>query len=193
MNLIAHNPPDISFEVSNEARITEIQKQLQTLERRDWWLWSLAVVVMLCLTAAVFSLSFPDLLKGEDPFFQFSLNRAVRGLIGLVLIFNSYTIYQQVMIKRLRRQFSTQLQAMGTLHLRAEQLHRLATTDPLTGLANRRTAELRLTAEAERSRRYGHPLTLAAFDLNNFKEINDQYGHSAGDLVLQEFASKLAG
>ena len=98
------------------------------------------MVVMLCLTAAVFSLSFPDLLRVEDPFFQFSLNRAVRGLIGLVLIFNSYTIYQQVMIKRLRRQFSTQLQAMGSLHMQAEEFHRLATTDPLTGLANRRTA-----------------------------------------------------
>src|SRR5262249_26802984 len=64
-------------------------------------------------------------------------------------------------------------------------------TDPLTGLANRRTAEQRLTAETARSWRYGHPLTLVAFDLNDFKRINDNYGHPAGDQVLLEFARRL--
>lgn len=192
MDPIAFTAPEDSQGAAAEARVAEIQEELCKLERRDWWLWSLAVVVMLCLTVAVVSLSFPDLLKVDDPFFQASLNRAVRGLIGLVLIFNAYTIYQQVAVKRLRRQFSEQLHAMGNLQVRAEEFHRLATTDPLTGLANRRTAQQRLIAEAERSRRYGHPLTLAAFDLNNFKQINDRFGHPAGDLVLQEFARKLS-
>ena len=53
---------------------------------------------------------------------------------------------------------------MGNLRLRAEEFYRLATTDPLTGLANRRTAEERLTNEAARSQRYGYPLTVVAFD-----------------------------
>src|SRR3984957_3436472 len=100
MNRIVPIMADLPLEISNEARVAEIQVQLRKLERRDWWLWSMAVVVMLCLTVAVFSLSFPELARVEDPFFQFSLNRSVRGLIGLVLIFNSYSIYQQVMIKR---------------------------------------------------------------------------------------------
>jgi cell division protein FtsW (lipid II flippase) len=103
MNSIAPIPPQLPLDIFAEARIADLQEKLRKLERRDWWLWTLAVVVMLCLTLAVFSLSFPDLLKVEDPFFQFSLNRAVRGLIGLVLIFNAYTIYQQMSIKRLRR------------------------------------------------------------------------------------------
>src|ERR1700737_3604797 len=136
---------------SAEQRLAEVQEQLRKLERRDWWLWSMAVIVMLLLTFAVFSMSFPKLAKVDDPFFQFSLNQAVRGLVGLVLLFNTYTIYQQAMIKRLRRQFSQQLDAMSQLNMRAEELHRLATTDPLTGLANRRTAEQRLAAEAARS------------------------------------------
>src|ERR1700680_2046851 len=89
-----------------EKRLAEVQEQLRKLERRDWWLWSMAMIVMLLLTFAVFSMSFPGLIKVGDPFFQSSLNRAIRGLIGLVLIFNAYTIYQQVMVKRLRRQFS---------------------------------------------------------------------------------------
>jgi diguanylate cyclase (GGDEF)-like protein len=48
-----------------------------------------------------------------------------------------------------------------------------------------------LAAEVARSERKGHPLTILTLDLNNFKHINDTYGHPAGDLVLQEFAARL--
>jgi diguanylate cyclase (GGDEF)-like protein len=174
-----------------ESRLHEIHAGLKKLEGRDWWLWSLAVVVMLMLTFAVISLTYPSLAKVEDPFVQYMLDRAVRGLVLLVLIFNTYRIYQQVLIKRLRRQLSEQLGAMGQLKLRADEFHRLASVDPLTGLYNRRYAEQRLQAEAARSRRHGHPLTVVTFDLNNFKQINDQYGHPAGDQVLREFAERL--
>ena len=178
-------------EISSDARVAEIRGQLRKLERRDWWLWTLAVIVMLVLTLAVVTMSFPNLLVSSDSYIQFSLDQAVRGLVGLVLLFNTYSIYQQVMIKRLRKQFSEQLDAMGLLSTRAEEFHRQATTDPLTGLANRRSAEDRLAAEAARSQRYGHPLAVVAFDLNSFKQINDTYGHPAGDLVLREFAKRL--
>ncbi len=181
-------PPEA---LSGKQNISDIEDQLRKVERRDWWLWGMAVIVMLLLTFAVFSLSFPDLIKVDDPFFQASLTRAVRGLIGLVLLFNAYTIYQQVMVKKLRSQFSQQLAEMRTLHLRAENFQKLAMLDPLTNLCNRRMAEDRLAAEASRSCRYGHPLTVVAFDLDNFKHINDTYGHPAGDLVLKEFARRL--
>lgn len=176
---------------SVQDRLNEVQEQLRKLERRDWWLWSTAVVVMLLLTFAVFSMSFPELFKVDDPFFQSSLNRAVRGLVGLVLIFNGYTIYQQIMVKRLRRQFSTKIEEMRALQLHAEEFERLALIDPLTGLSNRRSAMDRLTAEASRSQRYGHALTVVALDLDKFKQINDTYGHLAGDLVLKDFATRL--
>jgi len=183
--------PQTLPEESVESRLKEIRASLRKLERRDWWLWALAIVVMLLLTLAVASLTFPGLLRIEDPFFQFSLNQAVRGLVGLVLLFNTYTIYQQVMIKRLRRQLSEQLDAMGRLQSRAEEFHKQATIDALTGLYNRRFGEQRLAAEAARSRRHGHPLTVVALDLNNFKQINDRYGHPAGDQVLKEFAARV--
>jgi len=179
------------YEEAEENGLREIQAKLRKLERRDWWLWTLAMVVMLLLTLAVASLTFPGLLKFEDPIFQYGLDQAVRGLVGLVLLFNTYVIYQQVMIKRLRRQFSQQLDAMSRLQSRAEEFHKQATIDPLTGLCNRRVGEQRLAAEAERSRRYGHPLTVLALDLNDFKQVNDQYGHRAGDQVLKEFAQRL--
>src|SRR3984893_1152116 len=121
---------------SAEKRLAEVQEQLQKLERRDWWLWSMAVIVMLLLTFAVFSMSFPELAKVDDPFFQFSLNQSVRGLIGLVLLFNTYTVYQQVAVKRLRRQFSKQLDEMRVLQVRAEEFHRLAVVGSPTRVLN---------------------------------------------------------
>jgi diguanylate cyclase (GGDEF)-like protein len=174
-----------------DASLLDLKAKLQKLEERDWWLWSMAVVVMLLLTFAVFTMSFPGLVKVEDPFFQASLNRAVRGLIGLVLIFNGYTIFQQITVKRLRRDFSKKIEEMRILQARAEQFERLALVDSLTGLSNRRVAESRLLSEANRSQRYGHPLTVISFDLDKFKQINDTFGHAAGDQVLKEFARRL--
>jgi len=179
------NPP-------TEGSLAEVQAKLQKLEQRDWWLWSMAVIVMLLLTFAVFTMSFPGLVKVDDPFFQASLNRAVRGLIGLVLIFNGYTIYQQVSVKRLRREFSRKIEEMRILQARAEEFERLAQIDPLTGLSNRRVAEARLASEAARSQRHGSALTVISFDLDKFKQINDTYGHLAGDQVLKEFAVRLS-
>ncbi len=70
-------------------------------------------------------------------------------------------------------------------------LHRLSLTDELTGLPNRRAIQLRLEEEVARARRYDTPLALAIIDLDRFKQINDRYGHPAGDTILQCFASKL--
>lgn len=183
------NPANLEVPVSPE--LGEIQQQLRKLERRDWWLWATALIIMLLLTAAVFSLSFPELLSPQDNFLRFNLNRLVRGLAGLVILFNGYTVYQQVQIKRLRSQFSAQLEEMGRLQARALELHRLATVDPLTGLYNRRFGVQRLAAEAARSRRHGYPLSVVFFDLNDFKQVNDRFGHAAGDEVLSEFARRL--
>src|SRR6202043_3467 len=53
---------------SPDARLLEMQAELQKLEHRDWWLWSMAVIVMLLLTFAVFTMSFPGFVKVDDPF-----------------------------------------------------------------------------------------------------------------------------
>jgi len=63
--------------------------------------------------------------------------------------------------------------------------------DALTGLANRRALDRTLDIEMERSRRNKSPLSLAIFDLDNFKNVNDTYGHPKGDEVLAEFAKRL--
>lgn len=65
------------------------------------------------------------------------------------------------------------------------KLEKLARTDDLTGLANRREVQRRLQAEGERARRYGSPLSAVILDLDHFKAVNDRYGHQAGDRVLR--------
>ena len=72
------------------------------------------------------------------------------------------------------------------------ELDRLADTDPLTGLANRRALTARLNGEVERARRHGHPLSLAILDLDDFKMVNDTLGHQTGDAVLEEVGRRLA-
>ncbi len=69
------------------------------------------------------------------------------------------------------------------------ELRRLATTDPLTGLANRRHFLAQVERELERFQRYAEPVALLMLDLDHFKQVNDRYGHAAGDTVLQHFAA----
>ncbi|MDR7414915.1 MAG: GGDEF domain-containing protein [Armatimonadota bacterium] len=68
-----------------------------------------------------------------------------------------------------------------------------ANTDPLTGLLNRRGIFIAFDVEAERHRRYGHPLSVVLFDVDHFKRINDRYGHGAGDRVLVSVARTVQG
>ena len=70
-------------------------------------------------------------------------------------------------------------------------LERQALVDALTGLANRRAAEQALAGELARSLRFGPPLSLVIADLDDFKSVNDRFGHPVGDLALREFAEVL--
>ncbi|HXQ25410.1 MAG TPA: PAS domain S-box protein [Candidatus Acidoferrales bacterium] len=82
--------------------------KFRRIERREWWLWASAVVVTLLLTAGLSSFIFAGFWSSDDNLARFSLPQAVRGLVGLVLIFDIYTIYQQLQIHRIRRQLVEQ-------------------------------------------------------------------------------------
>jgi len=72
-----------------------------------------------------------------------------------------------------------------------EEAQRLSLTDPLTGLWNYRYLRESLRREVERASRFGRVLTVLVLDLDHFKEVNDTYGHAAGDAVLGEFARRI--
>ena len=73
-----------------------------------------------------------------------------------------------------------------------ERIKWLAVRDPLTGLLNRRIMETVLNREFKRSQRYRSPLSLAFLDLDDFKIVNDRYGHECGDALLKYVAGQLA-
>lgn len=73
-----------------------------------------------------------------------------------------------------------------------DRLFALAISDGLTALANRRHFDERMTAEWDRARRDGAPLSLLLIDVDHFKSFNDQYGHQAGDACLRSIAGVLA-
>lgn len=72
------------------------------------------------------------------------------------------------------------------------KLEQLATTDPLTGIANRRRMTEQIAKELDRARRYKHPLALLMVDIDHFKRINDTYGHDAGDQAIVAVAGALS-
>lgn len=175
---------DLQQPSSADDTAKELAEARRRIEKRDWWTRGYSIFVILLLTFAVISLTLPALLTGAETVFNIKLTEAVFGLITLIVLFNIYTIYQDILIKRLRRQL---LEKQDHSYV----LRNLAMIDPLTGLYNRRFAEQRLAAEVSRAARRGDPLTVLTLDLNDFKGINDTYGHPAGDQVLQEFASHL--
>ena len=69
-----------------------------------------------------------------------------------------------------------------------EHIQRLAITDGLTGLFNRRHFFVKAQEEYERALRYNHPLSILMIDVDHFKHVNDEHGHHAGDLVLKQVA-----
>lgn len=73
-----------------------------------------------------------------------------------------------------------------------EQANRLATTDPLTGLMNRRAFANTLTAESARAERCGAELSVLLLDIDHFKSINDRYGHPTGDAVIAHLGATVA-
>ena len=76
--------------------------RFRQMEKREWWLWSAAVTVTLLLTGGLASFLLPSMQAHEGD--VYALPQIVRGLLGLVLIFDIYTLYQQLQIHRIRRE-----------------------------------------------------------------------------------------
>ena len=81
------------------------------------------------------------------------------------------------------------LELVEELRKTNEELQKAASTDPLTELFNRRSMMESLTAEQDRTKRYGTTFSLVLTDIDNFKKFNDIYGHACGDYILKELAT----
>lgn len=176
---------------SASIRPEQIRDGLRNVERRQWWLWSTTVLVLLLLTVGVASFAFPAMLAREQSTYSFYLNQSVRALVGIVLVFTVYLIYQQTLLMRMRRQLADQIESLAKVESLASEVFKLAALDQLTGLYNRRSGEQRLEQEMSRAQRHGRPLTMLLLDVDGLKLINDAHGHAAGDLTLRTFADRL--
>jgi diguanylate cyclase (GGDEF)-like protein len=162
----------------------ELAAQHSRIDKRDSWVRKYSIFVSLLLTAAIIALAFLALRQGTETSFKIRLTEAIFGLIALIILFNIYTVRQEILIKRLRAQLADK-------HSQFYSLRSQSMIDPLTGLYNQRFAEQRLAAEVARSERAGHALGVLLLDLSHFKQINDTYTRAAGDEVLKAFATRL--
>jgi diguanylate cyclase (GGDEF)-like protein len=117
---------------------------------------------------------------------------------GTVLIVDSCLLlisfsrgYDLIRCRQTRLILAKQLEIVAKQRVRADRLYGLSILDPLTGLHNRRFGEQRLTEEIARSENSPEPLAVVLFDLDYFKEINDNFGHAVGDLALKAFSRRL--
>jgi diguanylate cyclase (GGDEF)-like protein len=111
------------------------------------------------------------------------------GVVRAFLTTRSFsTIYsQEELMTRLAEEMARTENALRELRRTNETLERLAATDPLTGVDNRRRFIEHVETEIQRVRRGGSPFCVLALDLDHFKSVNDRYGHQVGDDVLKGF------
>ena len=86
--------------------------------------------------------------------------------------------------RELEREIQNRLQVEKALRESEERYRKMAVTDYLTGLYNRRHFYTLAENEIKRSQRHGHDLSVVMLDIDHFKRVNDQYGHDCGDRVL---------
>lgn len=116
---------------------------------------------------------------------------AYQHLNGRLIVFRDVT-ERKVVEKKLRNanyRLQSQLIEIGTLQ---SQLREQAIRDPLTDLFNRRYLEETLDRELARAAREKYPVCIVMIDIDHFKQVNDTYGHEAGDLMLKAMADALA-
>jgi polar amino acid transport system substrate-binding protein len=122
---------------------------------------------------------------------RIDFSRVAPYFIGLLLVL-MLVMLDTWRVRRLHRRLhgaNQQLQrAKDQLRETNRELERLAITDKLTGVYNRLKLDAVLSQQAANVQRYGRALSVVIFDLDNFKQVNDTYGHHVGDTVLQSFA-----
>ena len=128
----------------------------------------------------VAALSHP-MRRGDD------VHARVSGVVSVARRERPFSAAERELFHYLAEQAAVSIENVG-LH---ETVERQAVTDELTGLFNRRRFQEAMATEVERSKRFGQPVGLVLLDLDDFKTVNDTYGHQQGDLVLREVARVL--
>ncbi len=132
------------------------------------------------------SLCLPILVEGQTVLSLYLDNFDTKDAFDEDAVEMARVLAQQAAALMQRMELETTLKKQG------EALEQLAHYDPTTGLPNRRLLNDRLEQAAAQARRHARPLTVMFLDLDNFKQINDTYGHAFGDSLIEAVATRLA-
>jgi diguanylate cyclase (GGDEF)-like protein len=159
-----------------------IQQSLALLDRTIFVFWWNTIAGIVLLVVAMTALALP---------WQLDLYGIGPGSLFIALLLSSYGLYQLQRFRAFRNRLASQLHGSVKERMRADKFYGMAIVDPLTGLYNRRYGEEFLQREIARAQKNGYDLAILVMDLDYFKQINDSFGHAAGDLVLKEFARQV--
>ncbi len=171
-----NGPAEPLAEVVSEGKIAELQDAIYEAERK-------ALTTRDCGVAESANGSVLVIPLGP-----FETNGRVHGLMTVARQSGVFSADDREVLRSLAIQASLALENVD-LHV---QVSRQAVTDELTGLANHRRFQELLEVEMEQVRRYGHPVGLIMLDIDDFKAVNDNYGHQQGDVVLKRVSRALA-
>lgn len=160
-----------------------VLQSIEALEGRDRQLWSIGVLVMLVLACGFFALVLPYVPHEFERIHveKFYLPQLMLGLVVLIVLFNIYVMDQRRALRSSRAELVRQL-------MRSDAAEKLSLIDPLTGVFNRRYLDQILPKEVSRANRLSTSLTLAVIDVDDFKNVNNRFGHIEGDRVLRELS-----
>jgi diguanylate cyclase (GGDEF)-like protein len=161
---------------------------LKKLGRREWWLWFSALTVTTLSAVVLLLTAFSRLFRHKDHFYELTAEQARWGILCLLLLFNGWMVYRQRLFRKLRKKATAP--SAGSEDNGAA-LDEAAAVDPVTGLHTRTSALLHLGKEIARAKRQNTALSLATIHLEDLADLNQQYGKTAVDQALKEFARRL--
>jgi diguanylate cyclase (GGDEF)-like protein len=169
-----------------ESLLGRVSAEVAAIEKRDWEIWLIHSITAIIVGAGLVVFLLPSFIGGRGKL-HFTLEvspQLFAALVALLIIFNTYLISRRLALRRAQQHLiSTTIQA---------ELARLQSyTDPLTEVHNRRSLEDLAEKFISRAKRYGKELSFIMVDLDNFKQVNTQFGHLTADLVLAEVAALL--
>ena len=162
-----------------EAVEARMISELNTLQaKQEEYLW---YVIILMIISTIMAIIIAVYVRNKIVLPIFSLDHDAHTIAG-----GNYQVRCKINAENEIGSLSQSLNEMADhIELDIKKLEKLATTDELVGITNRRSFMKYLDLEIERSHRYGEPLSLLMLDVDYFKEFNDSYGHIIGDEVLK--------